>query len=114
MRENLTYGLMRGKRAKPSDLLYNSVGIPYYIKNIIALRRRGSMSLTRPAAGEESGFAGFFLTDTKGNTTPANNSQCAKCIKNRDIMVHGERRHFKKSMLYCSQIRIRKKRRKEM
>ena len=23
MRENLTYGLMRGKRAKPSDLLYN-------------------------------------------------------------------------------------------
>ena len=24
MRENLTYGLMRGKRAKPSDLLYKT------------------------------------------------------------------------------------------
>ena len=27
MRENLTYGLMRGKRAKPSDLLY-TIEIP--------------------------------------------------------------------------------------
>ena len=27
----------------------------------IALRRKGSMSLTRPAAGGESCFAGFFL-----------------------------------------------------
>ena len=35
MRENLTYGLMRGKRAKPSDLLYNSYGIPYYIKKAL-------------------------------------------------------------------------------
>ena len=29
MRENLTYGLMRGKRAKPSDLLYTSEGTSY-------------------------------------------------------------------------------------
>ncbi len=41
MRENLTYGLMRGKRAKPSDLLYNySVmfllhkNAPLYIKPV--------------------------------------------------------------------------------
>ncbi len=39
----------------------NSEGIPYYIKNIIALRRRCSMSLKRPAAGGESCVAGFFL-----------------------------------------------------
>ena len=39
----------------------NSYGIPYYIKNIIALRRNGIMSLKRPAAGGESCEAGFFL-----------------------------------------------------
>ena len=43
----------------------NFAEIPCYIKSPpggIALRRKGRMSLKRPAAGGESCFAGFFLT----------------------------------------------------
>ena len=55
---------MNGVTVKVTPFFYaigNSYGIPYYIKNIIALRRRSSMSLRRPAVGGESCVAGFYF-----------------------------------------------------
>ena len=65
----------------------------------IALRRIGILSLTRPAAGGESCFAGFFLlikwrsirallcADFRASTKSAYRSARVNCNENIDIVV---------------------------
>ena len=50
---------------------------------VIALRRNGRMSLTRPAAGGESCFAGFFFTATAAGVRRGMKPPCTVTSANR-------------------------------